>query len=67
MARSVSIGEDITERLAAKRNLERTRHKLDRLGRANVLGKLVCVLAHEINQPVAAILSNAQAARIRSA
>lgn len=59
----LSIGEDITERLAAERNLERTRRELERLGRANVLGELVSVLAHELNQPLAAILSNAQAAR----
>jgi two-component system sensor kinase FixL len=59
----LSIGEDITERLAAERNLERTRRELERLGRANMLGELVSTLAHELNQPLAAILSNAQAAR----
>lgn len=59
----LSIGEDMTERFAAERNLEHTRREMDRLGRANVLGELVSVLAHELNQPLAAILSNAQAAR----
>lgn len=59
----LSIGEDITDRLAAERNLQRTRRELERLGRANVLGELVSALAHELNQPLAAILSNAQAAR----
>jgi two-component system sensor kinase FixL len=59
----LSIGEDITDRLAAERNLQRTRRELERLGRANVLGELVSTLAHELNQPLAAILSNAQAAR----
>jgi PAS domain S-box-containing protein len=58
----LSIGQDITERLAAERNLENTRHELERLGRANLLGELVSALAHELNQPLAAILSNAQAA-----
>ncbi len=59
----ISIGSDETERLAAERDLERTRHELERLGRANVLGELVSALAHEINQPLTAILHNAQAAR----
>ena len=36
----LSIGEDITDRLAAERNLQRTRRELERLGRANVLGEL---------------------------
>jgi PAS domain S-box-containing protein len=59
----LSIGEDITERLEAERNLDHTRRELERLGRANMLGELVSTLAHELNQPLAAILSNAQAAR----
>ena len=59
----LSIGEDITDRLTAERNLERTRREMERLGRANMLGELVSALAHELNQPLAAILSNAQAAR----
>lgn len=59
----LSIGQDITARLAAERNLESTRHELERLDRANLLGELVSALAHELNQPLAAILSNAQAAR----
>ena len=59
----LSIGEDITERLAVERKLENTRREMERLGRVNILGELVFVLAHELNQPLAAILSNAQAAR----
>jgi PAS domain S-box-containing protein len=59
----LSIGEDITDRLAGERHLERTRHELERLARVNVAGELVATLAHELNQPLAAILSNAQAAR----
>ena len=59
----LSVGEDMTDRLTAERNLERTRREMERLGRANMLGELVSVLAHELNQPLAAILSNAQAAR----
>ena len=59
----LSLGEDITERIQAQADLENTRHELERLGRANVLGELASSLAHELNQPLAAMLSNAQAAR----
>jgi len=59
----LSVGEDITDRLTAERNLERTRREMERIGRANLLGELVSTLAHELNQPLTAILSNAQAAR----
>lgn len=59
----LSIGEDMTDRLAAERKLESTRRELEQLGRANMLGELVSTLAHELNQPLTAILSNAQAAR----
>ncbi|KPK37941.1 MAG: hypothetical protein AMJ69_09830 [Gammaproteobacteria bacterium SG8_47] len=59
----LSLGEDITERLKAQTDLENTRHELERLGRASVLGELASSLAHELNQPLAAILTNAQAAR----
>lgn len=37
--------------------------EVERLGRVNMLGETVAGLAHEINQPLSAILSNAQAAR----
>jgi len=59
----LSIGEDITERVMAERTVARTRRELERLARANLLGELVSTLAHELSQPLAAILSNAQAAR----
>jgi len=59
----LSIGEDLTEQLAAERDLERTRREMERLGRVTMLGELVSALAHELNQPLTAILSNAQAAR----
>jgi signal transduction histidine kinase len=59
----LSVGADVTEALEARRDLERTRHRLDRMIRANMLGELVSAFSHELNQPLAAILSNAQAAR----
>lgn len=59
----LTIGEDITDRLRAERELSATRREMERLMRANMLGELASALAHELNQPLAAILSNAQAAQ----
>lgn len=39
------------------------KHETERLMRANLLGEVASVLAHELNQPLAAILGNAQAAQ----
>ena len=59
----LSIGADVTERMQARIQLRRAEREMERLARANVLGELTSALAHELNQPLAAILSNAQAAR----
>jgi PAS domain S-box-containing protein len=58
-----SIGEDITEPLKTQEDLQKTQREMEHLARANMLGELTSALAHELNQPLAAILSNAQAAR----
>lgn len=62
-AGTLSIGSDLTEQLKAQNDLQETRREMERMGRAMVLGELGASLAHELNQPLAAILSNAQAAR----
>ena len=54
---------DITERREAELDSARQRNELARLSRVAVLGELSGALAHELNQPLAAILSNAQAAQ----
>jgi len=46
-----------------QRELQQTRRQLDQLARLNLLGECTTVIAHELNQPLTAILSNAQAAR----
>jgi two-component system, LuxR family, sensor kinase FixL len=53
---------DISERKKAEREAARHRHELAHLSRVAMLGELSGSLAHELNQPLAAILSNAQAA-----
>jgi PAS domain S-box-containing protein len=53
---------EITERKGAELQVERQRNELAHLSRFTMLGTLSGALAHELNQPLTAILSNAQAA-----
>ena len=54
---------DITERRKIERETARQRDELAHLSRVAMLGELSGSLAHELNQPLTAILSNAQAAQ----
>jgi len=54
---------DITERRNIERTTARQRDELAHLSRVAMLGELSGSLAHELNQPLTAILSNAQAAQ----
>lgn len=56
-----SVSRDITERKQAESELQRHREALAHVTRVSTLGELSASLAHELNQPLAAILSNAQA------
>ena len=58
--RGVSL--DITARKQAEQELHERRGELAHLARVTMLGELSGSLAHELNQPLTAILSNAQAA-----
>lgn len=53
---------NISERKRAERELEQQRNELAHLSRVTMLSELSGSLAHELNQPLTAILSNAQAA-----
>ena len=57
------IMRDVTAQRHAEAELARQREQLTHLTRVLVLGELSGALAHELNQPLAAILANAQAAR----
>ncbi len=50
------------QRTAAESDLQRTRDEMAHVDRVLHMGQLTTALAHEINQPLAAILCNAQAA-----
>jgi PAS domain S-box-containing protein len=57
-----AVGRDITERKRAQAEAEERRTEVTHLTRVAILGELSGALAHELNQPLTAILSNAQAA-----
>lgn len=53
---------DITEQKSAEAEVALQRQEVEHLMRVSVLGELSGSIAHEVNQPLTAILSNAQAA-----
>jgi PAS domain S-box-containing protein len=61
--RMVGTHQDIQERKNAELEGERLRSELTLANRRAILGELTGSLAHELNQPLGAILNNAQAAR----
>lgn len=56
------ILEDITELRQAREEAQKRREEMAHLGRVATMGELAASLAHELNQPLTAIMSNAQAA-----
>ena len=54
---------DVAERQRHEREAARQRDEIAHLSRVAMLGELSGALAHELNQPLSAILSNAQAAQ----
>jgi PAS domain S-box-containing protein len=61
--RMLGTDTDITERKQAELEAREQRMQLAHLTRVATLGELSGALAHELNQPLTAILSNAQACR----
>jgi two-component system, LuxR family, sensor kinase FixL len=60
-ARLLGISIDITARKQAELDAERDRAELSHLGRVALMGEMSASIAHELNQPLAGILSNAAA------
>lgn len=54
---------DLTERQRAEESLQATRSELAHVSRVMTMGELAASIAHEINQPLAAIVANANACR----
>ncbi|MGR8999260.1 MAG: sensor histidine kinase [Gammaproteobacteria bacterium] len=61
--RMLGVTIDITRRKQAELAVQQQRNELAHLSRVTLLSELSGSLAHELNQPLAAILSNAQAAQ----
>jgi PAS domain S-box-containing protein len=52
---------DITDRKRAEEALQEAQADLARLNRAMLLGEMTASIAHEVNQPIAAVITNANA------
>jgi two-component system, LuxR family, sensor kinase FixL len=61
--RVLGLSMDITQHKVAELEAQQQRYELARLSRVTMLGELSGSIAHELNQPLTAILSNAQAAK----
>jgi PAS domain S-box-containing protein len=58
----LGVSTDITQRKKTEIELREQRVELAHVARISTMGELAASLAHELNQPLTAILSNAQAA-----
>ena len=56
------VAVDITERKLAEESLRDARADLERMARLTTMGELTASIAHEINQPLAAIVTQSEAA-----
>jgi PAS domain S-box-containing protein len=57
----VSVTRDITQRKRAEQALQESQAALARTNRITAMGELTASIAHEINQPLAAVVTNASA------
>jgi len=60
----IAMLRDVTERKKAEKEIEKQREILAKFDRTTLMGQLTGAIAHELNQPLTSILSNAQAAEI---
>jgi C4-dicarboxylate-specific signal transduction histidine kinase len=59
----VGVSLDISERKQNEVDMAELRLELEQLGRLMTMNEISASLAHEINQPLGAILNNAEAAK----
>ena len=57
----IAIAEDITNRKHAEETLAAARAQLTHMARVTTMGELAAAIAHEVNQPLAAIITNGNA------
>jgi PAS domain S-box-containing protein len=56
-----TISRDLTERKDAEARIEAAQAQLARMARVTTMGELTAAIAHEVNQPLAAVVTNANA------
>jgi PAS domain S-box-containing protein len=56
------ISRDLTEHVLASEGLREAQRELAHVNRVTTMGQLTASIAHEVNQPIAAAVTNAQAA-----
>jgi C4-dicarboxylate-specific signal transduction histidine kinase len=61
--RLLGVAVDVTERKVAELQASKDRAELRHVTRVSLLGQLSASIAHQLNQPLAAILGNAEAAQ----
>ena len=61
VAQFIGTTMDVTDRKVAEETLRKTEADLARVARATTLGELTASIAHEVNQPIAAVVTNANA------
>jgi PAS domain S-box-containing protein len=59
----VGVGRDVTDRRKAEEQARQHLHTLAHAGRMHSMGEMASTLAHELNQPLTAILSFSQASQ----
>jgi len=57
----LAMVNDVSERKKAVEQARKTRDEIDRLSRISLLGEMTGSIAHELNQPLSGIISNASA------
>ncbi len=60
----MAIGQDVTERKRLEQEAQRRLHELAHVSRSQSISEVASGLAHEINQPLTAIISYAEACRL---
>ena len=59
--RLLGVSIDVTKRKEIEEDTRRQREQINLLSRVSLLGEMTASLAHELNQPLSAIISNANA------
>ena len=59
--RLLGVAIDVTKRKETEEDARRQREQINLLGRVSLLGEMTASLAHELNQPLSAMITNANA------